>query len=129
MGDYDEAGRTSVSRPPLGWFIVGIAVIVASAAVVLGVVEFANSDSSGSSDAEAATRQLLRNDLTRVGYLDADISDVRCVDVSGKENQYRCVATALFYGNPKTVTGTLRCEGTTSAYTCSWRGKFPRSYS
>ena len=129
MGDYDEAGRTSVSRPPLGWFIVGIAVVVATAAVVLGVVKFANSDSSGSSDAEAVTRQLLRNDLTKVGYLDAEISDVQCVEVSDKENQYRCVVTALFYGNPKTVAGILRCEGTTSAYTCSWRGKFPRSYS
>ena len=127
MGDYHEAGGTSVTRPPLGWIIVGIVVMVAAAAVVLGVVKFRNSDSSRSSDPEAVTRQLLSNDLTKVGYLDAEISDVQCVDVSGKENDYRCVVTALFYGNPKTVTGVLRCEGTTSAYTCSWRGRFPRS--
>ena len=109
--------------------MLGIVVAVVVAAVVVGVVMIGSSDSSGSSDAEAVTRQLLSNDLTKVGYLDAEISDVQCVDVSGTENEYRCVVTALFYGNPKTVTGILRCEGTTSAYTCSWRGKFPRSYS
>lgn len=104
-------------------------VVIVAAAGVLGVVNFASRDSSGSSDAEVVTRQLLSNDLTRLGYLDAEISEVQCVAVSDEQNEYKCVVTALFYGNPKTVKGILKCEGTTSPSTCAWRGEFPRSYS
>ena len=125
MGDH-EVEDSRVKRVRLRWIMVAIAVVAAAAAVV-GVVKIASSDSSGSADAEVVTRQLLTNELTRVGYLDAEISDVQCAGVSDRENEYRCVVTALFYGAPKTTTGVLECRGSKPASTCSWRGAELRS--
>ena len=129
MVNEDEVGDSRVKRLRPRWIIVAIVVVAAVGAVAadVGVMKIGNSDSSGSADAEVVTRQLLTNELTRVGYLDAEISDVQCAGVSDRENEYTCVVTALFYGSPKTTTGILRCKGTKPANTCSWRGAELRS--